>query len=86
MTAPYAWALLLAAIPLAIDATAAIDPTSEWQRRVPSPSLDPAVVIRVQIEALRTNSMLDEGIKLTYSFASPENKRAGTGLNSAFSV
>ena len=76
MIAPYAWALLLAAIPFAIEAGAASNPTSEWERRVPSPSLDPAVVIRIQVEALRANSLPNEGIKLTYSFASPENRRS----------
>jgi hypothetical protein len=30
--------------------------------------------VRVQVEALRTNSPLDEGIRLTYRFASPGNK------------
>ena len=72
MIAPYTWALFLAAIPFAIEAGAASSPTSEWERRVPSPSLDPAVVIRIQVEALRANSLLNEGIKLTYSFASPK--------------
>jgi hypothetical protein len=76
VTAPYAWALLLAALALAIDAAAASSPTSEWERRVPSPSLDPAAVIRIQVEALRANGLLNEGIKLTYSFASPENRRS----------
>jgi hypothetical protein len=85
VTAPYAWALLLAALALAIDAAAASSPTSEWERRVPSPSLDPAAVIRIQVEALRANGLLNEGIKLTYSFASPENRRS-TGPLGRFSI
>ena len=30
---------------------------------------------KIQVEALRNNSLLDEGIELTYRFASPGNKR-----------
>jgi hypothetical protein len=41
----------------------------------PSPELDPSTVVRIQVEALRTNSLLNEGIELTYRFASPDNKR-----------
>ena len=42
----------------------------------PSPDLDPAEVVRIQVEALRNNSPLNEGIALTYRFASPNNKRS----------
>ena len=41
----------------------------------PTPELEPADVVRIQVEALRGNSPLDEGIELTYRFASPSNKR-----------
>ena len=41
----------------------------------PTPELEPADVVRIQVEALRSNSPLDEGIELTYRFASPANKQ-----------
>jgi hypothetical protein len=41
----------------------------------PTPDLEPADVVRIQVEALRDNSPLDEGIELTYRFASPANKQ-----------
>ena len=40
----------------------------------PSPKLAPADVVRIQVEALQNNGPLDEGIALTYHFASPANK------------
>lgn len=41
----------------------------------PTPDLTPAEVTRIQLEALRTNTLLNEGIALTYRFASPANRR-----------
>ncbi len=42
----------------------------------PSPSLGPADVVRIQLEALRTNDELrgDAGIALVFQFASPANR------------
>jgi hypothetical protein len=51
----------------------------------PSPVLDPAEVVRIQVEALRNNSSLNEGIALTYRFASPNNRRS-TGPLGRFTV
>lgn len=80
---PFTRALLLMAMPLAIEAFAATNPIPKRENHMPSPSLDPAVVIRIQVEALRTNDKLGRGIELTYSFASLENKRS-TGPLSRF--
>jgi hypothetical protein len=41
----------------------------------PDPSLSAEDVVRVQMRALRTNGPDDEGIRVTYRFASPSNKR-----------
>ena len=45
------------------------------QALTPTPSLTPIDVVRIQVDALRQNSPSDEGIILTYQFASPRNKR-----------
>lgn len=42
----------------------------------PSPSLDPLAVVSIQVEALRANGPNNDGIQLTYLFASPDNKRS----------
>ncbi len=68
-------ALALAAVPLLLSAAVSPRPTDEAKVAAPSPELDPSEVIRIQVEALRNNSLLDEGIELTYRFASPDNKR-----------
>jgi hypothetical protein len=44
----------------------------------PDPSLSPGNVVRIQLEALRTNDSTDAGIAVTFGFASPANK-ASTG-------
>jgi hypothetical protein len=43
---------------------------------VPSPELEPSEVVRIQVDALRQNGPLNDGIELTYRFASPGNKRS----------
>ena len=68
-------ALLLAAVPLLVSAAVSPQPTEQAKVAAPAPGLDPAEVVRIQVEALRNNSLLDEGIELTYRFASPGNKR-----------
>ena len=40
----------------------------------PSPTLEPSEVVRIQVEALRQNDYSNQGIALTYRFASPGNK------------
>ncbi len=71
-----AWVtLVLAALPLLGSATLSPRSTDEVKVVAPSPDLNPSEVIRIQVEALRNNSLLDEGIELTYRFASPGNKR-----------
>ncbi|MGB5260313.1 MAG: DUF4864 domain-containing protein [Gammaproteobacteria bacterium] len=42
---------------------------------MPSPELDPVEVVRIQVKVLPNNSPRNEGIELTYRFASPENRR-----------
>lgn len=49
--------------------------TSVRAEMVPAPDLVPSEVTRIQLEALRTNAPGDEGIALTYRFASPDNRR-----------
>jgi hypothetical protein len=68
-------ALLLATVPLLVAAAVSPQPTDEPEVAGPAPGLDPSEVVRIQVEALRNNSLLDEGIELTYRFASPGNKR-----------
>ena len=50
---------------------------------VPNPSLSPADVIRIQLEALRNNDEQDRGIAVAFRFASPAN-RVDTGPLSRF--
>ena len=68
-------ALLLAIVPLLVAAALSTAPDSQPKVPAPSPELDPSEVVRIQVEALRSNSLLNEGIQLTYRFASPQNKR-----------
>ncbi len=44
----------------------------------PSPDLSPADVVKVVLDALKHNDrpMIDQGIKVAFRFASPDNKRA----------
>ncbi len=69
-------ALLLIAIPLFVAAAVSTSRPPGIGDPRPSPALDPGEVVRIQIAALQTNSLLNEGIELTYRFASPANKRA----------
>ena len=41
----------------------------------PTPELDPSDVIRIQLDALRSNAVGNEGIAITYRFASPDNRK-----------
>ena len=49
--------------------------TYQSQDITPTPELEPSDVVRIQVEALRGNGPGNEGIELTYRFASPGNKR-----------
>lgn len=51
----------------------------------PDPSLAPADVVRIQIEALRANDAEDRGIGIAFRFASPDNQRS-TGPLSRFAA
>ncbi len=42
----------------------------------PSPDLSPAQIIALQLKALQANDATDEGIAITFNFASPANKEA----------
>jgi hypothetical protein len=70
-------------LPFALAASVTAPPDNQTATPEPSPELDPAEVVRIQVEALRNNGPLNEGIELTYRFASPENKRS-TGPLSRF--
>lgn len=74
--------LPLIAVALAAIVAAAATIADE-ARPQPRPELTPAEVTRIQLEALRTNTRTDEGIDLTYRFASPANRRT-TGPLSRF--
>ena len=67
--------LFLATVPLAVTGALSPEPGSKSADPVPSPELEPAEVVRIQVEALRKNSLSNDGIELTYRFASPGNKR-----------
>lgn len=68
--------LFLALAPLVLAAAVSPQPTTPGLKKpTPSPELEPSAVVRIQVEALRSNSYLNEGIELTYGFASPENQR-----------
>jgi hypothetical protein len=42
----------------------------------PGPDLGPEDVVRIQVEALKRNDEEDNGIEITFRFASPSNKQA----------
>lgn len=69
-------AMFMATVPLVVAATVSTAPASQSGDHAPSPGLDPSAVVHIQVEALRNNSLLNEGIVLTYRFASPGNKRS----------
>ena len=50
-------------------------PAPQFEGPVPSPELEPADVVRIPVEALRGDSLLDDGVVVSYRFASPANKR-----------
>jgi hypothetical protein len=67
--------LWLVAVPFVVTAALSTAPSPQATTPAPSPELDPSEVVRIQVEALRNNSVFNEGIELTYRFASPGNKR-----------
>ena len=67
--------LLLATVPQVVTAALPNEPLLRPDDPAPSPKLGPSEVVRIQVEALRKNSLLNEGIELTYRFASAGNKR-----------
>ena len=66
----------LAMVPPGVAAALSPQPVPQREGLVPSPELTPAEVVRIQVEALRKNSLSNDGIELTYRFASPNNKRS----------
>ena len=67
-------ALMLMLLPVNVTASTASNTATPPMAAAPTPELEPADVVRIQVEALRNNSPQDEGIELTYRFASPANK------------
>lgn len=51
------------------------DPLLEYRRLEPNPALSPEAVIKIQLGALQHNDSTDQGIEITFRFASPDNKR-----------
>ena len=68
----------LVVLTFAHSATASLKGTLDEPNLACSPHLGPAEVIRIQVSALRDNSVFNDGIKRTFDFASPGNK-AQTG-------
>ena len=67
--------LVLAVVPVVVAAALPPESIPKPDGPAPSPELEPSDVVRIQVEALRKNSVLNKGIELTYRFASPGNKR-----------
>lgn len=76
-TASVKWAaaMLTATLPYVVVAALSTTPIPRPPVTAPSPALDPSDVVRIQVEALRTNNLKNEGIELTFNFASPANRR-----------
>ena len=75
MISRVAFAALLTITALTINAAVVPKQVPALQQTAPSPALNPGEVVRIQVEALRKNGPLNEGIELTYRFASPGNKQ-----------
>ena len=54
--------VFLASLPMFVGAAQSTAPRHQPVASAPSPELDPSTVVRTQVEALRTNSLLNEGI------------------------
>jgi len=74
-----AWRILAFLMLLSVHCTGVAVVSSEGTRLRepvrPTPDLTPAQVTRIQLAALRDNAAGNEGIELTYRFASPANRR-----------
>lgn len=75
MISRVSFAALLTITALTINAAVVPKQVPALQQTAPSPALNPGEVVRIQVEALRKNGPLNEGIELTYRFASPGNKQ-----------
>lgn len=73
--------LLLMVASLKVTAALPNESQHESRHTTPSPVLKPSEVVRIQVKALRKNTLLNEGIELTYRFASPKNKLYTGPLN-----
>ncbi len=62
--------------------SSALEPSDSLQ---PSPKLQPHEVVKIQVEALRENGVLNRGIEITYRFASPDNRKS-TGPLARFTL
>jgi len=75
--------VLTLALAVFLQATAAVAAAAIETQAAPSPNLSPTEVVRIQVEALRTNDATDAGIALVFRFASPQNRET-TGPISRF--
>ncbi|GAB4422718.1 MAG: hypothetical protein Kow0031_00710 [Anaerolineae bacterium] len=63
-------------LPATGQSAAAEDETVPFPELQPGPELSPAEVVKIQVEALQQNDDEDNGIEVTFRFASPANKQA----------
>ncbi|MGD8956761.1 MAG: DUF4864 domain-containing protein [Chromatiaceae bacterium] len=74
-TALLLWCLSAAGAAWAVAADAPQDTEGARPALAPAPSFGPAEVTQIQLDALRTNTLINEGIALTFRFASPANRQ-----------
>ena len=67
--------LFFATVPMVVSGALSPGSAPQSGSARPSPELKPTEVVRIQVEALRKNGYTNDGIELTYRFASPDNKR-----------
>jgi hypothetical protein len=75
--------VLTLGLAVCLQATEAVAAAALEPQAAPSPSLSPKEVVRIQVEALRSNDAADTGIALVFRFASPKNRQT-TGPLSRF--
>ena len=71
----YAWPFRWMIAACAVAADAPQDTEGARPALAPAPSFGPAEVTQIQLDALRTNTLINEGIALTFRFASPANRQ-----------
>lgn len=67
-------AAIVLAILAMLGSCETLQPPDSQRITEPNPSLNPVQVVEAQLDALRRNRDDDEGIRITYNFASPANR------------